>query len=213
MTAGKQSATRAMFPRDGAEERAADLVFGALPDDWNLAELGWNADSGILKISDCPALSEAIDIPPDALNHPAAFQDGEWWVVPWSVTEVVVSRLAQQVADQLLDPIREDEAKAEVEARWGSTSGRHYFSPEICRRVDEQYAASRALVRHWCGAEAEARADELVALRDEVRRLGLLAEEAIRALHTAGATAEAQRLEHALGIPVEVIRASRKEHT
>jgi hypothetical protein len=63
------------------------------------------------------------------------------------------------------------------------------------------------LPRRWCGVEAATRRDELLELRKEVARLGDLMQQAIAGLRAAGQTREADRLERALGVPVEDLRA------
>lgn len=64
-------------------------------------------------------------------------------------------------------------------------------------------------MRTWCGAEALAREDELVALRAEVRRLGGLVEHAVASLSADGRSAAAMDLARELGVPVETLRHAR----
>jgi len=69
--------------------------------------------------------------------------------------------------------------------------------------VDVKYQQARDLVRDWCGQPARERYDELLALREEVVRLGLLVESAVTALRDVGADDPADRIEKELGIPVD----------
>jgi hypothetical protein len=68
--------------RDTAEERAADLVLDSLTD-WNLAEAGFNRDTGMLRIRDVDALAKDIGLDRAVLTgDPLALEesDGEWAV-------------------------------------------------------------------------------------------------------------------------------------
>ena len=56
--------------------------------------------------------------------------------------------------------------------------------------------------------DAIERFDELLALRDEVLRVGQIAERAIRELDAVGAIGAAEELRRELGVPVETLRAS-----
>lgn len=125
----------------------------------------------------------------------------------------VAKTVALVFSDEVLAKVEEDEAKARKRAIHGdyhaSSRGNGYIRPEICIEVDKIYFPARQLVRDWCGQEAAERLTELVALREEVFRLGKLAERAISALGKCDSVA-AEGLEKELGIPVETICHSRR---
>jgi hypothetical protein len=85
-----------------------------------------------------------------------------------------------------------------------------YVDADICAETNEVWKPAYALLRQWCGAEANARFDELQALRTEVRRLGTLVESAISVLREAGQGTIAEALERDLGVPAETLRAAAK---
>lgn len=61
-------------------------------------------------------------------------------------------------------------------------------------------------MRQWCGSEAVDRQDELVALREEVLRLGKLVQQATDRLRRAGYSADAEDLQRKLGVFVDELR-------
>src|SRR5690606_13167393 len=133
----------------------------------------------------------------DLAVAPGYVRDDGTVVAPWPALLDVVKRLAVRHADALLETLARDDAKAEREAIHGSwyrsrrPDDDGHVSAEICAEVDSKYKPARNLVRQWCGAEARGRWDELVALRQEVVRLGRLVESAIEGLRAAGATSQA----------------------
>jgi hypothetical protein len=153
----------------------------------------------------------------DLAVEPGYVLDDGTVVAPWPALLKVVKRVAEQKADALLETMAREDAKAEREAihgswyrsRRGDDDG--HISAEICAEVDAKYKPARDLVRQWCGAEARGRWDELVALRQEVGRLGHLVDAAINALRKAGAAGQAAELERQLGVPVELLRRTRHD--
>jgi hypothetical protein len=114
-------------------------------------------------------------------------------------------------ADDVMPYVEKLEREAQLQNRWGWDHGDHHISAEVCAQTDIEFSKSRALVRQWCGAQGRGRFDELQAARDEVRRLGLLVEEAVTALRAAEGddSRAASRIERELGVPVAQIRAER----
>ena len=83
------------------------------------------------------------------------------------------------------------------------------MEPATFVEYDNEYGRPvRDLLRAWCGAAAITERDELNALRQEIRRVGGVAEEAIEALRATGAKRDADRLSAKLGTPVEALPAS-----
>lgn len=196
--------------RDTTEDRAAWFVEEALPP-LAAVELGYNRDAGLMFITDVEAICGELGLTAEDLQHPAAFEVGDQLVVPWPVTEKILQGRAIIHADVLLTELHKREQEAERGLRWGRDSGYGtYYDPEFCAVLEAEDRPARELVRRWCGADAVERADELLALREEVRRLGHIAEQAITGLRNCGGGRLADRLERELGVPVEEIRASRE---
>lgn len=198
---------------DAAEFVAASMVFDRCPVG-EVVSMGWKSrERGVLYVHDPRALAVMLDVSPDLFrSDPRSFTDDDGMVTaPWPITLAVAPLIAAAHADRLVAVVAEEEEQARQDALYGryypgrgKNPGTH-ISPEICADVDEKYKAGRDLVRQWCGAAAD-RFDELQALRTEVVRIGKLAEEAIRALHTAGQGRVADRLEQQPGIPLELLR-------
>ncbi|QSB04886.1 hypothetical protein [Natronoglycomyces albus] len=93
---------------------------------------------------------------------------------------------------------------------YSSRSGTQHFEPEICIEVGRKYAPQWEMLRSWCGAEAQARHDELAELRGEVARLSGLVAAAITELDKSGSQGAARRIESELIVPLKLIRASQR---
>lgn len=135
------------------------------------------------------------------------------WIAPFEAALLVATTAAKMESATILRWVD----KREQEARYEAIHGRHYPSrkgrdsfhvqPERCREYDElEDRPVREILRGWCGSQAIDRFDELAALRIEVRRIGDIATEAIRALDDAGDSKKATALEQKLGTPVEMLR-------
>lgn len=194
------------YVRDSPEDNALIMISEYLSD-WKLGITHYN-DDGIMIIPDVMALAVDLDLDPGLIESvPVSFVDDDGdRIVPWRITRVILERLVRKYADIVVPKVEADEEEARQHNRWGYTSGGSFISAEICTEVDKEYGPARDLIRQWCGADAQDRYDELVALRVEVVRLGKLAERAISALRTAGDSPEADAFERELGIPLEVLR-------
>ncbi|MQY20541.1 hypothetical protein [Nocardia macrotermitis] len=175
-----------------------------------VAELDYFGTAGVLGISDVDALIAGLELEPEMLSDPVSFVDSDGTlVVPWAVAQVIVRRLAQKYADLLLAEMDAHERTRRQQNRFGHQSGKHWISAEICARVDAEmeveYGPARELVRQWCGTEAVDRYDELLALREEVVRLGGLIERAVTVLRRADRR-EADAIERELGVPVGTLQ-------
>jgi hypothetical protein len=197
------------------EVHAADIVFDKLIES-ELASLIYNVD-GVVRIHEVDALAASLDIDADVLrSDPVSFVEAGDLVAPWPIAKLIVQRACARDPEPILRFVEKEEADAAQEAMYGSWyPGRGgkgtAISPEICREIDEEHGQPvRETLRGWCGTEAVAERDELAALRTEVERIGNLTEAAISALRRAGANAEADRIERELGIPVELLRGSRR---
>ncbi|MDA1358668.1 hypothetical protein O1R50_03485 [Glycomyces luteolus] len=150
----------------------------------------------------------------DFLSYPAAFSEDGQIVAPWPALRVAAQALARANAEKLLDLADQEERdrprRAIYGQRYPSRSGGLYIDPEICIETDREYAPQWEMLRTWCGAEIQERRSGLAELRGEVARLSGLVEEAITELDKAGSRRTARHLEAELGVPLDLIRASRK---
>lgn len=186
---------------------ASQEIFDLLPD-WDYARQGYNRDGGVLKIRDLEGLCRDLGLEREAItSHPAAFEDGDLLIAPWPVTQEVLRLLAERNAEVLLAEVDRQERKAVQRCRWGEYDGNRHIPAEVYVDLEEEYRVIRAHIRELCGGAARDRHDELVALRAEVTRLGLLVEEAVSALESLGAGKVARRIARELGVPLEVVRA------
>ncbi|WP_232666273.1 hypothetical protein [Pseudonocardia sp. TRM90224] len=207
------AAVRAVADLDNTTvDWALGEVFDNLPD-WSYARPYRNHGLvGVLEIADLEAMLADLDLEQTVVEHPLSFVDDGMLVVPWPVTEVVARRLAETYAHRLLPILDGLDAEADRHNRWGYMSGDHHMPADICAETDAEFRPGRDMARDWCGQPARDRHDELVALREEVIRLGLLVESAVTALRAAGADKPAGRIERELGVPIADIRAQRAAH-
>jgi hypothetical protein len=200
-----------------AEECAATVVFEqAIPAE--LATLGYGRDAGVTRIHDLTGLAKFLDLPDESAlraDRVSFVEDGSL-IVPWPVTLLIVTKTAAQNPEPILRHVDADEAEFRHHSIHGKTypADRHGREMHIeAEHYVEQDSAPygrphREMLREWCGAPAVQRRDELVALRTEVRRLGLLIERAATALRRAGDARAAARIEHELGVLVADAPAS-----
>lgn len=196
-------------PREGPAEIVVDLL---LRDDGVTIE--WRGAVSV-QVRDPASIAARLGLDVRQLTgHPAAFWERGVLIAPWEVTELLVTTAARLNPIPILEHVAEEERKARREAIHGRRyrGPRHVgadtrFEPELCAAVDnEYYRPRREILRSWCGAEATDRFAELAELREEVRRVGEVAQSAISALRSAGCEAEAVRLQRELGVPLETLR-------
>lgn len=207
------AAVTADSPYDTPEVNAADIVYERMIDP-ALAELRDTHRAGYLRIHDPDALAAWLGWPAEQLrNHPTSFEEDGDLIAPWSTAQAVAEAAAQKAPQRLLDHVIEEEIKAQEQAIHGETlsssRGREwYIPPDRAAAYDrEHHRPVRDLLRQWCGAPAVEEREELEALRIEIRRVGAVAERAIKALQAAGQTDLADRLNADLGRPVEQLRS------
>jgi hypothetical protein len=194
------------------ENFAADAVFRLLVDP-ALARY----DSGFALVSDCEALGLLIGEPGRFVSqHSSSFTiDSGDTVAPWPTVEGIVLRLCQQHPDKVLalsDTLERDFRKRATygySVRMGRGEPPLHIDAEfVAEEEDETY--HRPLwekLRSWCGVQDKERYDELKALRQEVHRLGLVAQRAVTVLRIHGLRAPADNLQRELGIPVGEIES------
>lgn len=196
---------------------AATYVYEACPSDDMLRLEQSSREAGLLYVYEPAALAERLGTPPTLFtSDPRALVDDNGTITaPWPTALDVARRLAAVHAEHLVQSLARNEEKESQRAIHGQYyPGRGkregtYISPEICIDVDRRYKPGRDLVRTWCGAGTVDQHTELTALRHEVARIGTVAEAAITALHDAGQTATARRLEQQLGVPAALLRQAR----
>lgn len=199
-------APRSSSPEAEAAEEAAELL---IPEEVGML---WR---GYLRVDDVQALAGIAGVDEDYIgSHPQGFTTDEGsLIVPWPLALEIVKKAITRDPDRVLEPLMRDEARARYEAIHGhhfrTTRGQGgYLPPEDCVRYDAESsygAPKRALLREWAGERAE-RWDELIELRKEIKRVGEVAESAIRALRANGHQHAADRLETDLGMTVEMLR-------
>jgi hypothetical protein len=195
-------------PRVGAAEQVVELLL----DDAQV-EIMYR-EAGAARISDPDVLAATLDLDVAQITgHPLSFDEADTTIVPWEVTELIVTTAARRRADAVLDYVGSEERSAQHEAihgRWsrgGRRSSDYFFEPESCQEMDRKhYRPRREILRSWCGADAVDQFDELAELRVEVRRVGEVAQAAIDALKKAGHEQEACGLQRELGTPVAMLR-------
>ncbi|MDA1386612.1 MULTISPECIES: hypothetical protein [Glycomyces] len=199
---------------DTLEANTCMLVFDHLKAlqyiDWRSADR-----SAILMVDDLGTLEATTGLKrEDLLSYPVAYSEDDQIAAPWPALRVVAQALARANAEKLLDLADKEERDRARRAIYGqhypSRSGVRHIEPEICIEVDREYAPQWEMLRTWCGAEIQARRDELSELRGEVARLSMLVEAAITELDKAGSRKAARRLERELNVPLDLIRASQR---
>lgn len=167
--------------------------------------------SGVASIHDVNRLAALLDVPVDTLRaEPTCFVEEGSLVVPVATSELIARTAARADPEPVLRHVLQEEDEMARCLIYGKTYPARRQSPEWHVSA-ERYAEIRnepyyepcwKVLREWCGAEAAEQADELRALRQEVARIGQLTLRAVAALRAAGRRAEAEQIEHELGVPV-----------
>lgn len=201
------------LPRDDPREYAAEHVFlEHVPE--SEAWFGYDREGCAVHLVDPDALTDSLGLDIDQLTgHPASFTEDDVTIAPWPVTEIVVQAAARKHAEAILDHVAREERWAQKEAihgrfsRLGRRDSGQYFDAEAAREIDLEFSKPiREMLRSWCGVEAVERFDELVELREEIKRVGEIAHRAIEALRGSGHASQASQLQRELGTPVEMLR-------
>jgi hypothetical protein len=182
------------------EESAVSTVFDlAIPK--NLAELGWNAARGTIKIHDLAGLANLLEVSPAVLRPPTSFEEDGDLISPWTVAIAAAQRAAEREPHKILADVEKDEATARRDSTYGHWLGRRrreqdWIPPEVCQRVDAEHGQPvRAILRGWCGADAVDLRAEIAALRNNASASSKVAAEAIELLRRHGHTRDANALE------------------
>jgi hypothetical protein len=202
---------QASLPRNDPRGFAVEDVVIALLEQYDASIDG--RVHGAIRIGKPAELAAGLGLEPGLVSgHPLAFTEDGTLIVPWPVTELVVTTAAQQNPGPVLFRVENEERKARQEALHGYQSGRRtdsdgFIRPEICQNVDDEFSRPiREVLRSWCGAAAVGQADELTHLRGEVRRITGIAQQAIHVLKDAGQAKHAARLACELDVPDKALQ-------
>lgn len=186
--------------RGSADFEAARFVLGFVRPKSKLRLRRGAADAGILEMSRLDEGARLVGMDPAELRgDPMVRENREGQcLVGWPVTERIARHVAGQLADDLLPEVDRRQQAVDQER---TDSSWYSYSRRDDRKLDAEAAVLRT-VREWCGQDKADRYDELVALRDEVVRLGKLVEKSVKALRDRGHGVIASTIERDLGIHI-----------
>lgn len=188
---------------------AMSTVFDRLIDE-SVAELEYRL-AGVASIHDVDRLAALLELPADTLRaEPTSFMEDGRLVVPAATTELIARTAARADPEPVMRHVLQEEDEMARCVIHGKTYPARRQSPEwhisaeryAEIRTEPYYEPCWKVLREWCGVEAVEQADELRALRQEVARIGQLTLRAVAVLRAAGRRAEAEQIEHELGVPV-----------
>ncbi|MFG2901517.1 PE-PGRS family protein [Streptomyces zaomyceticus] len=186
--------------RGSADFEAARFVLGFVRPKSKLRLRRGAADAGILEMSRLDEGARLVGVEPDELRgDPMVHENRDGLCLAgWPVTE----RIARLVADRLADDILPEVDRKQLAIDQERTQSSWYsYSRRDDRKLDAEAAVLRT-VRDWCGQDKAERYDELVALREEVVRLGKLVEKSVKALRDRGHGVIASTIERDLGVHI-----------
>ncbi|WP_326807176.1 PE-PGRS family protein [Streptomyces sp. NBC_01775] len=169
--------------RGSVEFEAARMVLGFVRPKSRLRLRRTVADAGVLDLGPVKDAARIVGMEPDEFREdPMLHQDRDGrCLAGWPLTERIARNVAKHRADEILPEVDRKQQSIDEERTqpvWGSW-----------RRDDRKLDADAAVlrtVREWCGEEKAERYDELVALREEVTRLGKVVERALEELRRRG---------------------------
>lgn len=183
-----------------ADFEAARLILGFVRPKSKLRLRRGVSDAGILELSRLDEGArlvgmEATDLRGDPMVHEN--RDG-LCLAGWPVTERIARHVAGRRADDILPEVDRKQQAVEQER---TQSSWYSYSRRDDRKLDAEAAVLRT-VREWCGQDKADRYDELIALREEVIRLGKLVEMSVKALRDRGHGVIASTIERDLGVHI-----------
>ncbi|MBN6058350.1 hypothetical protein JYK22_40900, partial [Nonomuraea sp. RK-328] len=205
---------------ESPQYRAVSSLLGD-PDLLEGVDLGYaRSELCTIQIPNLQSVCAALGMEEEMLRRePLAFttKDG-LFVGPWSLAVKVAMRVAELNGEAVMQKVIAEEEKIELESvhGWTYTTGRgptrqeHWVPPTRLTDFHAKQLMSLNILREWCGKEIIERLDELEALREEVRRLGMLVERAIAELRRCGQGAIAATMESDLGVPVSTLVLRRR---
>ncbi|MBF8184925.1 hypothetical protein ITP53_04055 [Nonomuraea sp. K274] len=173
------------------------------------------SETGVLRIDNPTSVAERLGLTPEELGDGSrAFHDRHGVLIsPWQAAQRLIPTIASVFSEDVMEAIHREEAEFRDESLYGNSHRRSWEDARDERKVRlREREPVHAMVRQWCGQEAVERFDELIALRNEVVRLGQLLDRAVEALRKRGATATAATIESDLGVPIAMLM-DRDRHT
>jgi hypothetical protein len=186
--------------RGTADFEAARMILGFVRPKSKLRLRRGVADAGILELSclEEGARLVGMDVA-DLRGDPMVYENRDGLCLAgWPVTERIARHVAGRLADDILPEVDRKQQAVEQER---TQSSWYSYGRRDDRKLDAEAAVLRA-VREWCGQDKAERYDELIALRDEVVRLGNLVERSVKALRDRGHGVIASTIERDLGVHI-----------
>lgn len=192
------------------EWHALELVLLGTPFG-ELAHFGSARNTAWLESTNLGALAAALGLDEQPLmDAEGAFVDRHGlYHAPWPTTRNLLERACHVWTEDVIRLIGQTEREIVTRARTGRYLGRrngYWVPPEQCVEDNDTAQAMVDMLRTWCGQPATERFDELRALREEVRRVGGIAEQALTQLRRHGHTRDADKLTKQLGIPADAVK-------
>ncbi|MEU7014200.1 PE-PGRS family protein [Streptomyces sp. NPDC046385] len=186
--------------RGSVDFEAARFVLGFVRPKSKLRLRRGAADAGILEMSRLDEGARLVGVEPDELRgDPMVHENREGLCLAgWPVTERIARLVAGRLAEDILPEVDRRQQAIDQER---TQSSWYSYSRRDDRKLDAEAAVLRT-VREWCGQDKAERYDELVALREEVVRLGKLVEKSVKALRDRGHGVIASTIERDLGVHV-----------
>ncbi|MEU2484918.1 PE-PGRS family protein [Streptomyces sp. NPDC012617] len=186
--------------RGSADFEAARMVLGFVRPKSKLRLRRGVSDAGILELSRLDEGARLVGMdPPELRGDPMVYENRDGLCLAgWPVTERIARLVAGRLADDILPEVDRRQQAIDQER---TQSSWYSYSRRDDRKLDAEAAVLRT-VREWCSQDKAERYDELVALRDEVVRLGKLVERSVKALRDRGHGVIASTIERDLGVHI-----------
>ncbi len=158
------------------------------------------SDAGILELSRLEEGARLVGMDAAELrSDPMVYENRDGLgLAGWPVTERIARVVAVRLAEDILPEVDRRQQAIDQER---TQSSWYSYSRRDDRKLDAEAAVLRT-VREWCGQDKAERYDELVALREEVVRLGKLVEKSVKALRDRGHGVIASTIERDLGVHI-----------
>ncbi|MFF1351188.1 PE-PGRS family protein [Streptomyces sp. NPDC058322] len=186
--------------RGSADFEAARMVLGFVRPRSKLRLRRGVSDAGILELSRLEEGARLVGMDAAELrSDPMVYENRDGLCLAgWPVTERIARLVAGRLAEDILPEVDRRQQAIEQER---TQSSWYSYSRRDDRKLDAEAAVLRT-VREWCGQDKAERYDELVALREEVVRLGKLVEKSVKALRDRGHGVIASTIERDLGVHI-----------
>ncbi|MGW0702098.1 PE-PGRS family protein [Streptomyces sp. NPDC002867] len=186
--------------RGSAAFEAARMVLGFVRPKNKLRLRRGVSDAGILELSRLEEGARLVGMDAAELRgDPMVYENRDGLCLAgWPVTERIARLVAGRLAEDILPEV---DRRQQAIGQERTQSSWYSYSRRDDRKLDAEAAVLRT-VREWCGQDKAERYDELVALREEVVRLGKLVEKSVKALRDRGHGVIASTIERDLGVHI-----------